>query len=335
MTPSVLNDSQPLAESIMTHFLGLDGGGSHTRAVLVDQRLEVLGRSKAGPSNYLRVGIVAATKALTEAVLDALKESGRDVSDVEWAYCGIAGSDHPVHRDVLVKAMKSIFEKGNFTVDTDARIALEGAVGEGAGIVVISGTGSVAFGRNEAGEEARAGGWGPTLGDEGSGYAIAREGMTAIVRAADGRGPQTTMTDVLCRLYGICSPADLRYVIYSEESDASRIAKLNRVVVEAAREGDEIASVILEEAGSELALSVLAVARSLRMTGEPFNVSYAGGAFEAGELLLEPFRRTLLERAPECRVAPPRAEPVIGAAQLAIQTWQQGGRERTRVAERS
>lgn len=318
----------------MTYFLGLDGGGSHTRAVLVDEHLECLGRSEAGPSNYLRVGIVAATRALTDAVLNALDESGQSVSDVAWAYCGIAGSDHPVHRDVLIKAMKGIFPVGNFTVDTDARIALEGAVGPGPGIVVISGTGSVAFGKNAAGEEARAGGWGPTLGDEGSGYAIARAGMTAIVRAADGRGPETAMTDVLCRLYRICSAADLRYVIYSEESDASRIAKLNRVVVEAAREGDSLAAAILNDAGSELALSVLAVARSLEMTGEPFNVSYTGGAFEAGELLLEPFRRTLLELVPSCTVAPPLSRPVIGAAQLAIQTWQQGGRERSRAAER-
>ncbi|MBW3672416.1 MAG: ATPase, partial [Acidobacteria bacterium] len=221
----------------MSYFLGLDGGGSHTRAILVDEQLHRLGRSEAGPSNYLRVGIAAATRALTDAVLKALEESKREVENVEWAYCGIAGSDHPVSRDMLIKAMAGIFPKGNFTVDTDARIALEGAVGPGQGIVVISGTGSVAFGKNLAGEEARAGGWGPTLGDEGSGYAIARAGMTAIVRASDGRGPDTTMTDVLCRLYKICSPADLRYVIYSEESDASRIAKLNRVVVEAAREG--------------------------------------------------------------------------------------------------
>lgn len=318
----------------MNYFLGLDGGGSHTRAILVDQQLNRFGRSEAGPSNYLRVGIVNATEALTGAVLNALQESERSVEDVAWAYCGIAGSDHPVHRDILVKAMAGIFPEGNFTVDTDARIALEGAVGPGQGIVVISGTGSVAFGKNAAGEEARAGGWGPTLGDEGSGYAIARAGMTAIVRASDGRGPETAMTDVLCRLYQICSPADLRYVIYSEESDASRIAKLNRVVVVAAQEGDEIASAILNDAGCELALSVTAVARSLGMLDQPFNVSYVGGAFEAGEPLLQPFRESLMESCPDCSIAPPLAPPVIGAAQLAIQTWQEGGRERSRTAER-
>ncbi len=179
------------------------------------------------------------------------------------------------------------------------------------------------------GEEARAGGWGPTLGDEGSGYAIARAGMTAIVRASDGRGPQTMMTDVLCRLYEICSAADLRFVIYSDESDASRIAKLNRVVVVAAQEGDDIAAAILNDAGRELALSVMAVARSLEMLDVPFNVSYVGGAFEAGEPLLAPFRQALTEQCAACRIAPPLAEPVMGAAHLALASWQEFGRERT------
>ncbi len=156
--------------------------------------------------------------------------------------------------------------------------------------------------------------------------------MTAIVRASDGRGPETAMTSILCSLYQICSAADLRFVIYSDESDASRIAKLNRVVVEAAREGDPIASAILEDAGRELALSVMAVARSLRMEEESFTVSYAGGAFEAGEPLLRPFRRALEEGCAGCRLAPPLATPVFGAAQLAIQAWQEGGRERSRAA---
>jgi N-acetylglucosamine kinase-like BadF-type ATPase len=300
-------------------YLGLDGGGSRTRAVVVDGNLEVLGRAESGASNYLRVGIAAATAALTESISGALERAGRRIDDLAWAYCGIAGSDHPAHRDVLVHAVEGLFPRGNFTIDSDARIALEGAVGE-VGIVVISGTGSVAFGRNRAGDEARAGGWGPLLGDEGSGYAIARAGLTTVVRASDGRGPATAMTGLLCSLHGMCSPADLRYFIYSEESTASRIATLNRIVVEAAREGDRAATRILDEAGEELALSALAVARALDLVEEEFVVSHVGGAFQAGDLLLRPFRRELLVHAPRCRIEPPLAEPTIGAARLAIRS---------------
>jgi N-acetylmuramic acid 6-phosphate etherase len=300
-------------------YLGLDGGGSRTRAVVVDGNLEILGRAESGASNYLRVGIAAATAALTESISGALERAGRQIDDLAWAYCGIAGSDHPAHRDVLVHAVGGLFPRGNFTIDSDARIALEGAVGE-VGIVVISGTGSVAFGRNHAGKEARAGGWGPLLGDEGSGYAIARAGLTTVVRASDGRGPATAMTGLLCSLHGMCSPADLRYFIYSEESTASRVATLNRIVVEAAREGDRAAKRILDEAGEELALSALAVARALDLVEKQFTVSYVGGAFQAGDLLLEPFRRELLVHARRCRIEPPRAEPTIGAARLAIRS---------------
>lgn len=302
-------------------FIGLDGGGSRTRAVAADESLAVQGRAEDGASNHLRVGIESATAALSDAILGSLSAAGRTVGDVGWAYCGIAGSDHPIHREVLTGALKSILPAGNFTIDSDARIALEGAVGPGPGIVVISGTGSVAFGRNGRGEEARAGGWGPTLGDEGSGYAIARAGLTAIVRASDGRGPETIMGDLLCSQHGLCSPADLRYFIYSDESDSSRIAKLNRVVVEAARQGDGVAESLLIEAGSELALSVLAVARKLEMIDHEFNVSYVGGAFAAGDLLLDPFQRALAAGAPNSTVHAPLAEPVVGAVKLAVDAW--------------
>lgn len=312
-----------------TLYVGLDGGGSHTRAVVTDETLHVLGRAEAGASNYLRVGIGPATVALTRAIVGALRAAGGAVEDVGWAYCGIAGSDHPVHRDVLIEAMKTIIPSERFTIDSDARIALEGAVGPRPGIVVISGTGSVAFGRNRAGDEARAGGWGPTLGDEGSGYAIARAGLTAIVRASDGRGDATSMGELLCRLHDLCSPGDLRYFIYSEQSDASRIATLNRVVVDAASEGDRVARAILDEAGHELALCALAVGRQLGMLETDFAVSYIGGAFKAGALLLDPFRRELKRVAPGCEVHPPHAEPVMGAAKLALETARSGGRDRS------
>ncbi|MDX1582943.1 MAG: BadF/BadG/BcrA/BcrD ATPase family protein [Thermoanaerobaculia bacterium] len=302
-------------------FIGLDGGGSRTRAIVVDEKLDLLGRAESDASNYLRVGVEAATSSLRSAIVGALREAGREESDVEWAYCGIAGSDHPVNQQILTDVMKEILPSGDFTIDSDARIALEGSIPEGPGVVVISGTGSVAFGRDESGMVARAGGWGPTLGDEGSGYAIARAGMTAIVRSSDGRGPQTIIGEILCRDHGLCSPADLRMFIYSDESDASRIAKLNQVVIDAARQDDHVALWILEDAGSELALSALAVARKLDLLDGAFRVSYVGGVFRAGALLLDPFSRELAISAPECTIHPPDAEPVIGAARLAIETW--------------
>src|SRR6266566_417922 len=185
----------------MTYFLGVDGGASKTAALVTDDAGKPLGTGIAGPSNHLRVGIETAARNIERAVNKALVTADVASREIVWAYCGIAGADHPAHRQEVVDSLEIFFPRGNFTVDNDARIAL-------AGVVVIAGTGSVAFGRNDAGEEARAGGWGPIIGDEGSGYFIARTGLSAILRAYDGRGKPTLMTELL-RSEAQLEPRDL------------------------------------------------------------------------------------------------------------------------------
>ena len=306
----------------MTHsgsyFLGVDGGASKTAAIVTDETGRPLGRGMSGGSNHLRVGIEQATRNVERAVNIALVEAGIAIRQIEYAYCGIAGSDHPAHHERVVEALSVFFPGGNFIVDTDARIALTGAVGFGAGVVIISGTGSVAFGRNARQEEGRAGGWGPTLGDEGSGYAIARDGLSAIVRAHDGRDQATAMTDLLCREYLMCEPADLPRFVYATTTHADDIARFGRLVIEAAGTGDPVAVDILDRAGRELGECVLAVARRLSMTGDDFPVAYVGGAFHAGELLLEPMRRTVTAEAPKATLIKPLRSPVEGAAMMAV-----------------
>lgn len=302
----------------MTSFIGVDGGASKTAAIVVDEHGAKLGSGLAGGSNHLRVGIEEATRNIERAMNMALVEAGIAITDVEYAYYGIAGADHPMHRQRVIDSLRVFFPRGNFIVDTDARVALTGAVGFGPGIVVISGTGSVAFGRNAQGDEERAGGWGPTLGDEGSGFWIAREGLAAIVRAHDGRGLGTLMTDLLCYQYDMCSPEDLPRLIYAATTNVDDIARYTRVVIEAAENNDEIARHILERGGSELAACVLAIARKLHMTDSEFPVAYVGGAFHAGELLLNPMRLRLQRDIPGAKLVPPQRPPVEGAAMMAM-----------------
>lgn len=304
----------------MTYFIGVDGGASKTAALVVDEHGNPLGRGLAGGSNHLRVGIEEATRNIERAVNIAMVEAGIAMKQVEYAYCGVAGSDHPVHRERVVDSLRIFFPRGNFIVDTDARIALTGAIGFGAGIVIISGTGSVAFGRNAAGEEARAGGWGPTLGDEGSGYWIAREGLSAIVRAHDGRGFATRMTELLCEDYNMCEPDELPRFVYAATTHVDDIARYGRLVIEAAAVGDVVARDILGRGGSELAECVLAIARRLHMADTEFPVAYVGGAFHAGDLLLDPMRLRITRDAPGATLAPPRSSPVEGAAMMAMHT---------------
>ncbi len=302
----------------MSYFLGLDGGGSKTAALIAGPTLESLGQGTGGPSNYLRVGIQEASLELGRAIREAAANARIAVDDITYAYCGIAGADHPIAREVLVRSLRTLFPRDNFTVDSDARIALTGAIGLGEGIVVIAGTGSVAFGRNQQGEEERAGGWGPTIGDEGSGYAIARRGLSAVVRAFDGRGTETKLTELLCSEYGMCEPEELPYFVYAPTTHADDIARYCRVVIDAAQAGDEVARHIFESEGRELASTVLAVARKLRMLEHPFRVAFVGGAFKAGELLLDPLRRGIRESAPGAELHPPLEAPVRGALRMAL-----------------
>jgi N-acetylglucosamine kinase-like BadF-type ATPase len=300
------------------YFLGVDGGASKTAALVTDDAGRPLGRGLAGGSNHLRVGIEEATRNIERAATAAVVEAGVAIANIEYAYCGIAGADHPAHHQKVVDALRVFFPRGNFIVDTDARVALTGAIGFGAGVVIIAGTGSVAFGRNEAGEEARAGGWGPTLGDEGSGYAISREGLAAIVRAFDGRGEATQMTELLCKEHGLCEPADLPKFVYAASTHADDIARYLRVVIDAANAGDAVATSILLHAGRELGDCVLAVARRLRLTDIAFPVANVGGAFHSGALLLEPMCAAIHAEAPHATIQEPLRSPVEGAAMMAL-----------------
>src|ERR671916_3436990 len=115
----------------MAYFLGLDGGGSKTDAVVVDENMQILGDGRAGPSNHLRVGIEEATREVKRAIVEATTSAGIQLGQIDFGYCGIAGSDHPKHRATMVEAVRRFFPSGRFTVDSDTRIALTGAVGFG------------------------------------------------------------------------------------------------------------------------------------------------------------------------------------------------------------
>jgi N-acetylglucosamine kinase-like BadF-type ATPase len=301
----------------MKFFLGVDGGASKTAALVIDDSGKSLGSGVAGPSNHLRVGIETAARNIERAVNKALVAADVASREIHWAYCGIAGADHPAHRQEVVDSLSIFFPRGNFTVDNDARIALTGAIGFGGGVVVIAGTGSVAFGRNEEGQEARAGGWGPIIGDEGSGYGIARAGLAAIMRAHDGRGPATKMTEILKERFDM-KPEDLPPFVYATSTQTDDIARYGKLVVEAAQDGDAAAAAILQRAGGELAAAALAVARRLHLMAKAFPVAYVGGAFRAGEILLGPMREALLAEAPKAEIGPPKHTPAEGAAQMAM-----------------
>src|SRR5260370_5355275 len=226
-----------------TYYLGVDGGASKTTALVSDENGSPVGDGLAGPSNHLRVGIETASRNVERAVNKALVAADVTSREIVWAYCGIAGADHPAHRQEVVESLSIFFPRGIFTVANDARIAVTGAIGYGGGVVVIAGTGSVAFGRNGDGSEARAGGWGPILGDEGSGFGIARDALAAIVRAWDGRGKPTSMTDMLHNEWNM-KPEDIPRFVYATATHTDDLARSGKLAIEAPGPGDEGARTI-------------------------------------------------------------------------------------------
>jgi len=301
------------------YFLGVDGGGTKTHAVITDSGCRIVGEGFSGAANPLRAGLDEAVSHIEQAVADACAQAGLELSDIQSACAAIAGINHPIHYHTMKDALDEALQVAGLELVTDARAALEGALDGKAGVVVIAGTGSIAIGVNPDGQSARSGGFGPTLSDEGSGYYIAQQALKAVVSSFDGRSPRTALAERICDRLGVAGPSDLPGVIYNSDSEPVDIAPLAEVVDEAARGGDEVARQILNAAGRELGRLAASVIDKLGLHSSAFRVACVGSVFRSGEFVLEPLRESVLRVAPNAEIGPPLYPPAIGAVKLAQQ----------------
>jgi N-acetylglucosamine kinase-like BadF-type ATPase len=306
----------PAQKNFGTLTLGVDGGGTKTQAVIADERGRVLGEGLAGASNPLRVGVSQAAAAVREAFHLALTQAHARRSDVAAAQVGLAG----VRREDLRERMREELASlgiGAIEIVTDADIALHGATDGEPGLVLIAGTGSICCGKNARGRHACAGGWGPVVGDEGSGSWIARRALQAVARATDGRGRTTSLVEPCLEYFKVAAAEDLSTAIYSPNVTNEHIAGFAKFVIESAGDGDKAAQEIIQEAGRELGATACAVVRKLRMERDAFQVAYVGGVFTAGELVLAPLGEVIARVAPRAHLAPPHLPPALAAARMA------------------
>ena len=297
------------------HVLGVDGGGSATRSVIISTEGEALATATAGPSNPITMGAERALANILEAVDEASARCG--VHEFLASRLGVAGTDRSKLRQELLDGMRPSF--GDTAIVSDAASALAGGTGCRPGVVVIAGTGSIAYGENRLGETARAGGWGWRLGDEGSGYTIGLKAVMAALTAHDGRGPETMLKQKIVSHLGLGGIEDIIDWVYEPGREPRDIAYLVPLVREAEAEGDEAAALVMAEAGVELGFVANAVIRRLGMSGE-FPVSLNGGVFKQSSGYIIAFEEVVRREASECALIKPRMPPLLGSGLLALRS---------------
>jgi N-acetylglucosamine kinase len=297
------------------HVLGIDAGGTKTVCLLADDRGRIVGEARAGGANLQAAGELEVEKVLHGIMDEALGE--RDVRPD--AIClGIAGVDRPSDAVAVRGIMRRIGFKSRVLVVNDALIALVAGVGDEPGVVIVAGTGSIAYGRDAQGHAARAGGWGYLLGDEGGGFWIGRAALAAVVRQFDGRGPSTLLTELALAEMGLTSPTEVIHAVYDNGLPRRSIAGIASVVQRAADAGDAVAAEILDRAAVELTAAAASVIERLNMRGDDFRIVLAGGIFAGIPALVTNVTARLPEVAPRSRARVLEVEPATGAIRLAM-----------------
>src|SRR6266850_5784235 len=316
------------------HVIGIDTGGTKTVCLLADEHGAIVSEGRGPGANLHAAGELAVEKVLHEVMEEAIGD--RMVGDrpiLPAAVClGIAGVDREDEERTVRAIMRRIGYKSRVLVVNDALIALVAGAGDAAGIVIIAGTGAIVYGRNAGGEAARAGGWGHMIGDEGSGYWIGREALAAVMRAGDGRGPDTALAAEVLAHFNVADVSRLPRIVYDREMPRMSVAALGPIVQTVAADGDAVAVRILERAADELGLGARSVTTRLEMRGDAFTFYLSGGVFRVVPWLADELPRRLVEVAPRSQVQILQQEPAAGAVWLAL-AEARGGAQVPRYAD--
>jgi N-acetylglucosamine kinase-like BadF-type ATPase len=300
-------------------FLGIDGGGSKTSCLIGDET-SILGAGTGGASNVVRVGEEQARESLATAIHQACTVANLKPSEISTICVGLAGAARPEIREVITRILAELIpgaiQSGQVKVVGDTVIALEAAFGAGPGVIVIAGTGSVAFGRNREGQTARAGGWGFAISDEGSGHWIGRTAVAVAIGAWDENpGQNVPLIEILIRSWRLETVEQL--VPAANATPPPDFAALFPAVLALADSGDRLACDVLTQAGNQLANLAGILFRRLFPNAGDVPVAMSGGVFGSSALVRQVFYNSLHSRRPDATLNPTVVEPVRGALELA------------------
>lgn len=297
--------------------VGVDGGGSKTRVVIADSTGHVLTSVSGGPSAIRKNNADESADTIAALARDGLATAGLHGVVPAVLCAGVAGAGRDVPRKALQRALRAREVADDVVVTTDARIALADAFGDGAGIILIAGTGSVAFGRSPTDELDRCGGWGPPFGDEGSALWIARRALSAATASADGREPDTQLLGALLTATQCDEPED--FIAWVQGATDADVAALAPVVIRTAENGDQRASTLLAMGAEELVLHVRTLAR--RLFGDEraaSAVAMTGGLLGRGTPMRKLVEHRLKSAVPGAVVHHDEIDPARGAVRLAL-----------------
>lgn len=297
--------------------LGVDGGGTHTSACLLSTSGEFLVEIKDRPAIYARLGSRVAAMVVRLANR-ALERAGLHKKNLAAAAVCWTGVGRESDRRIVERALRRARLAPLIVVGSDAIAGLTGAFGAGPGIAVLAGTGSIAFARDQDGNVHRVGGWGYLLGDEGSGFAIARDGINAALKAFDGRGPATLLQPLLAEKLSLARIDEIISRLYRRPVDRGDIASLAPLVFFAAQNGDAVAQEIVHRAGRELGRLIVALLPHLQTAPQPVPVALLGNLFQQKDMLLAGLTAALAAAADRIEIVPPRFPGVVGAGLLAL-----------------
>lgn len=269
------------------YFAGVDGGGTKTAIVVVDQDGNEVARDTTTTSNAAVVGHDKAVATLRGLIAGVARSANIELP-LAGIWCGLSGSDRPEDHVKLRPGLENL--TADLTLTNDAELAM-GALPNRVGVAMVSGTGSIAFGRNAAGKRHRASGWGHIFGDYGSGYDIGRKALYQFSAQIDGYGPETSLVRALTDLWKLPEPYSIINRVYDPSTTKGDIARLSRVVVDEANKGDTVSQQILRDVATDLATYADAVARKLEL-GPVLDLALVGGMLTHVEV----FRQHVLDR---------------------------------------
>ncbi len=307
----------------MIFFLGVDAGGSKTRAVVMDENSQIKAEAFGGPANYHNIGLDEVKQNVLRTIENALSKAFLKESTITWCGIGITALDTPKDFIRLQETLTSDqlgWLKNKITLVNDTKIGLySGTLPPG--IVVICGTGSNVYGKNAHGDEALAGNWGYFLGDNGSGFVLAKRMFQTVVEAYEGIAEATILTEKLGQKIGVASPEDISDWYNETQPTVHMVSDFAPLVIETAEAGDDVARELVESTIAVHGKALMSVVKRLKMEDEYIRVVIVGGLFESRffRAVFEGHVTALLKRV---RIVKPLVSPAVGAAILAKHEWE-------------